>query len=161
MSRRAITWEPWWCGSLQRSLVQTSRKKKKVLGELARHGEVFLLVPTTYMNNSGDAVRKCLDYFKIEIEDLLIVADDIAIPFGTFRYREKGSYGGHNGLLSIEEALGSREYSRLRIGIGDREHGDLADYVLSRFTREEQEKLPGLIDEGVKQIDKWIKLGEE
>jgi len=118
--------------------------------------KVILLLPKTYMNLSGKAVRKVLDYYKIDLAHLIVTADDIALDFGILRFREKGSAGGHNGLKDIESHLGTQEYKRLRLGIGDREHGLLEDYVLTPFTPQERELLPKVIEEGAEVLDKLI-----
>ena len=123
--------------------------------------KVMLLLPLTYMNKSGEAVKSCMDYFQVSLEKALVVADDIYLPFGQFRLRKEGSAAGHNGLKSIESHLGSQEYSRLKVGIGDREHGELADYVLARFSSEEQQTLPSLIDWAVSILDLYISRGIE
>ena len=95
---------------------------------------LVLLKPSTYMNLSGKAVRYWLDAEKIPRENLLVVVDDIALPFGTFRMRTKGSAGGHNGLKNITELLGTEEYSRIRFGIGgDFPRGHQVDYVLGHW----------------------------
>lgn len=97
---------------------------------------LVLLKPSTYMNLSGKAVRYWLDAEKIPRENLLVVVDDIALPFGTFRMRTKGSAGGHNGLKNITELLGTEEYSRIRFGIGgDFPRGHQVDYVLGALER--------------------------
>lgn len=143
----------------------TFKKERDFKGELARgaYGEqkVTLLLPTTYMNLSGDSVRKVCDFYKIALEDLIIVTDDIALPFGVLRFRERGSAGGHNGLKSIESQLGTQEYPRLRVGIGDREHGLLEDYVLSTFSKDEKEKLPEVIDQAAEFLKNWLEQKKE
>lgn len=104
---------------------------------------IFLLKPSTYMNLSGNAVRYWMQKENIPLDNLLIVVDDISLPFGTLRLRAKGSDGGHNGLKHIASTLGTQNYSRLRFGIGnDFPKGCQIDYVLGRFTPEEQEILP-------------------
>ena len=111
-------------------------------GEVEGH-KVVLLKPLTYMNLSGKAVRYWLDAEKIPRENLLVVVDDIALPFGTFRMRTKGSAGGHNGLKNITELLGTEDYARMRCGVGgDFARGHQVDYVLDEWTVEEREKLP-------------------
>lgn len=108
---------------------------------------IHLLLPETYMNESGQAVRAILHFYKGLAPDVLIVHDDIAIPFGSLRIRMRGSPGGHNGLKSIEACLGSPNYPRLKVGIGDeREERDLKDHVLAPFTDEEQKELSKFID---------------
>lgn len=104
---------------------------------------VLLLKPSTYMNLSGKAVRYWLDAEKIPLENLLVVSDDIALPFGTLRMRPKGSAGGHNGLKNIAELLGTEEYARMRFGVGgDFPRGHQVDYVLGEWTAEEREAMP-------------------
>lgn len=103
----------------------------------------ILLKPTTYVNLSGRAVNYWLKKENIQVENLLVLVDDIALPFGTIRLRAKGSDGGHNGLRSISDILGTNEYPRLRFGIGDNFHkGFQVDYVLSEWTKEEVNHLP-------------------
>ena len=120
-----------------------------------------LLLPLTYMNESGLAVRKCVDYYKIPIEQVIIVTDDVALPFGQLRLRAQGSCGGHNGLRSVEAHLGTQDYSRLRIGVSNRGEGDLADYVLGRFTQEEQRELPEIVDKAIEALELWLMKGIE
>ncbi len=104
---------------------------------------LILLKPSTYMNLSGKAVRYWLDAEKIDRENLLVVVDDIALPFGTLRMRPKGSAGGHNGLKNICEMLGTEEYARIRFGIGGNfARGQQVDYVLGHWTDEERKALP-------------------
>lgn len=105
------------------------------------------VMPSTYMNLSGKAVRFHRDKYDLPLGQILVITDDLSLPFGAVRLRPKGSDGGHNGLKSIQELLGSDAYPRLRIGIGsDFPKGAQADYVLSPFSAEESEKLPELLD---------------
>ena len=119
----------------------------------ARYGDVaearykgrtlVLLKPSTYMNLSGKAVRYWMDAEKIAPENLLVISDDIALPFGTLRIRQRGSAGGHNGLKNIAELLGSEDFARMRFGVGgDFPRGHQVDYVLGEWTAEEREALP-------------------
>jgi PTH1 family peptidyl-tRNA hydrolase len=102
--------------------------------------------PLTYMNNSGESVAGLARYFNINHEELLVVVDEAALPFGKLRARARGSAGGHNGLKSIIECLGTTEFSRLRLGVGRGDgRRDLADHVLARFERGEQADLEALI----------------
>lgn len=104
--------------------------------------ELLLLKPSTFMNLSGVAVRYWMNKEKLPLNQLLIVVDDIALPFGTIRIREAGSEGGHNGLKSISEHLGTRNYARLRFGVGNEfVKGGQADYVLGQFSDEEKTQL--------------------
>ncbi|MBT1705327.1 aminoacyl-tRNA hydrolase [Chryseosolibacter indicus] len=104
---------------------------------------VHLIKPSTYMNLSGKAIAYWLNELKIEKQNLLVVVDEIALPFGSLRLRTKGSSAGHNGLKNIELLLGGQEYSRLRVGIGNTfNQGKQVDYVLGKFSKEEFEKFP-------------------
>ena len=122
--------------------------------------QIHMIFPTTYMNLSGKAVRYYLDKLGISMKQLLVVTDDIALPFGKLRLRAKGSDGGHNGLKNINEVLGSQQYPRLRFGVGsDFFRGQQVDYVLSPFTDEEMESLPLLIDKCVEGILSFTSIG--
>ncbi len=114
--------------------------------ELSHRGrKLVLLKPQTFMNLSGKAVRHHLDALKLPIENLLVLTDDIALPFGTLRLRGKGSDGGHNGLKNIQDLLGTTKYPRLRIGVGDDfAKGQQVDYVLSGFAPDEMQQLDKL-----------------
>jgi len=114
--------------------------------------EMLLVKPTTLMNNSGEAVSKILSFYKQPLEDLIIIYDDIDLPLGKTRFREKGSAGTHNGMRSIIEHLGSENFKRIRIGIESRgnlspKQQDLSSYVLSDFTKEELIMLKTAIQE--------------
>ena len=105
--------------------------------------QILLLKPSTYMNLSGKAVRYWMEQEKIPIENILIISDDIALPFGTFRMRKNGSEGGHNGLKNITELLGDNQYARMRFGVGgDFPRGHQVDYVLGDFSDEENKLMP-------------------
>ena len=104
---------------------------------------LVLLKPSTYMNLSGKAVRYWMEAEKIAPENLLVVSDDIALPFGTLRMRARGSAGGHNGLKNIAELLGTEDYARMRFGVGgDFPKGHQVDYVLGEWSDEERKALP-------------------
>lgn len=123
---------------------------------------LHLIKPNTYMNLSGKAVSYWLNELKVPTENLLVIMDDVALPFGKMRMRSKGSSAGHNGLKNIELMLNSQEYPRLRFGIGDDFHkGKQADYVLSNFTNEEFEALPALIQKAVDMILSFCTIGVE
>lgn len=117
--------------------------------EIKHKGKSFTLVkPTTYMNLSGKAVAHYLTSLKIPVENMLVITDDLALPYGKLRMRAKGSAGGHNGLKHIEETLGTHEYARLRFGVGDNfSKGRQVDYVLSPFGQEELQQLPELTEQ--------------
>lgn len=117
-----------------------AKKHKAVIGTGVIEGhKVVLAMPQTYMNLSGESVRALMDYYKCDLEDLIVIYDDISLDVGKLRIRAKGSAGGHNGIKNIIAHLGTQEFSRIRVGIGEKPpRMDLADYVLGRFTREEQ-----------------------
>ena len=136
----------------------------------ARYGDVaevkykgrtlLLLKPSTYMNLSGKAVRYWLDAEKIGVENLLVVSDDIALPFGTLRLRPKGSAGGHNGLKNIAELLGTEEFARMRFGIGgDFPRGHQVEYVLGEWTDEERQAMPERLKLFVDAIRSFVTQG--
>lgn len=119
--------------------------------------ETYILKPTTYMNLSGKSVNYWLNSLKIPIDQMLIITDDLALPFGTIRLKSIGSGGGHNGLGNIEETLNSREYPRLRFGIGsDFAKGKQVDYVLSRFSDAEQLLLEEKIEQAANAVHSFI-----
>lgn len=119
---------------------------------------VHLLLPTTYMNESGQAVKLYLDYYKIPSGSLCVVCDDVHLAFGQMRLRTIGSDGGHNGLKSIYHRLHSHHYLRLRVGIGRTLHSGqtMADYVLELFTQEECAALPNIVEKGSREIQRLI-----
>lgn len=105
--------------------------------------KVILAKPQTYMNLSGESIRGLVDYFKVdEAQELLIIYDDISLPPGQIRIRKKGSAGGHNGMKSIIQHLGTDVFMRIKVGVGEKpKKYDLADYVLDHFTKEEREEM--------------------
>ncbi len=122
----------------------------------------ILLKPTTYMNLSGRALNYWLTKEKIELDKLLVLVDDLALPFGTIRLRAKGGAGGHNGLENINQVLGRNDYARLRFGIGDHFHqGFQVDYVLGEWDREEKKELPEKIDACIEIIKSFGTIGTE
>ena len=118
-----------------------------------------LLKPLTFMNLSGDSVSCVMRYQPIDLAHLLIVTDDVSIPFGMMRLKINSGAGGHNGLKSIEESLQTIRYARLRLGVGDRTEGDLSSHVLGRFTSEEEVALPAFLERAVEAIEIFIKNG--
>ncbi|MEA5048720.1 MAG: aminoacyl-tRNA hydrolase [Eubacteriales bacterium] len=120
----------------------TKRGFSGVYGEGVYGGErVVLVKPTTYMNLSGDCIQAVLHFYKCPVERLIVLYDDIELPVGTLRIREKGSAGTHNGMRSIIACVNSENFPRIRIGVGDRNGGDLKDYVLGRPGKGEQAEL--------------------
>lgn len=129
---------------------------------LLEENRIFLLLPTTYVNESGRAVQYYRNFFQISMQTILIIVDDLALPFGTMRLRQKGSSGGHNGLKSIEKYLGTQNYARLRIGIGkENTLIDKVQFVLEPFAKEEQKELSTIIEEAIVIITTFISEGEQ
>lgn len=126
---------------LKRTSMKMTQHKFKCDFETVRIGgeKVLLVQPQTFMNLSGEGVRPLLDYFKIETENIAVIYDDLDLPTGRIRLREKGGHGGHNGIKSLITHLGTKEFKRIRIGIG-RPIGQMAvvDYVLQMFQKEEE-----------------------
>jgi PTH1 family peptidyl-tRNA hydrolase len=133
------------------------------VAEFKHKGRQFILIkPTTFMNLSGKAVNYWLQAKKIPKENLLVVVDELALPFGKLRMRPKGSAAGHNGLKNIEALTGGADYARLRFGVGDDFHkGQQVDYVLSNFSQEEIDNLPPLMDKAGEMILSFGTLGIE
>jgi PTH1 family peptidyl-tRNA hydrolase len=131
--------------------------------EISHKGKMLHLIkPTTFMNLSGKAVSYWMQELKIPKENVLIIVDDLAIPFKSVKIKPKGSPAGHNGLKSIEGLLGSNEYPRLRFGIGDNfPKGRQVDYVLSGFDHDEILELPALIDRSIEMIKGFATIGVE
>lgn len=118
-----------------------TKKHKALIGKGVIEGQkVILAMPLTYMNLSGESVRELVDYYKINPSDeLIVIYDDINLAPGKLRIRAKGSAGGHNGIKNIIAHLGSQEFPRVRIGVGEKPKGwDLVDYVLGKFSRDEE-----------------------
>ena len=114
-------------------------------GKLYRSANTFFLKPTTFMNLSGKSLLPVKQFFKIELEDIIVIHDDIDLPFGALRFKKGGGHGGHNGLRSIDVMLG-KEYLRVRVGVGKPEHrSQVADYVLHNFDVDEEAQLDKLI----------------
>lgn len=122
--------------------------------------EIWLCEPQTYMNASGEAVGALMRYFQIPLAGLLVIVDDADLPLGRVRLRPDGSSGGHHGLESVERALGTRQFARLRVGIG-REAGarEITDYVLSRFDEREARQLEKILDVACDQVVCWSTAG--
>ena len=128
------------------------RPEKSWQAEVARAGDLLLCKPLTYMNLSGQSVLPLSQFYKIEPAQVLVILDDMALPLGKLRFRKDGSAGGHNGLKSIIEQLGTNFIPRLRVGIGSAER-DAVDHVLGRFTLEERPALEQSLDRALEAID--------
>jgi len=121
-----------------------------------------LLKPSTYMNLSGKAVRYWMNELRIPLEQLLVISDDLNIPFGTLRLRKNGSAGGHNGLTNINELLGTQDYARIRVGIGNEfGRGQQIDYVLGALDDEEMEQMKEISKRAIEGIKAWATIGAD
>ena len=110
------------------------------------------------MNRSGLAVKQVMDYFPVEIEDIMVICDDFNLPFGTLRFRNKGSAGGHNGLKSIINHLHTEEFARMRMGIGS-QFADAVSFVLDNFNRDENTQMKALLPISTEAVQCWIENG--
>ena len=119
--------------------------------------QVILVKPLSFMNLSGDVVRKYVDYFKIDVSDILIIHDDLDMPVGKIKLKQNGSSGGHNGIKDISLKLGTEEFKRLKVGIANNKNMDTKDYVLGRFSKEEKELIDNAIRETKQIIDDYFK----
>lgn len=121
---------------------KTEKKLKSDIAKFKLNGEdIVLIKPLTYMNLSGEAVRAVIDFYKISLEDVLIIYDDISLDIGRVRFRGSGSDGGHNGIKSIIQHVGSKDFARLKIGIGPQPNIPSEAYVLQNFTEEQLKEL--------------------
>ena len=140
------------------------KKHKAVCGKGVIEGhKVLLAMPQTYMNLSGESVRELVDYYKIDPEEeLIVIYDDINLAPGKLRIRPKGSAGGHNGIKSIIAHLGTEEFPRIRVGVGDKpKNYDLADWVLGHFPKEQLDDVRAGIDKAVKAVPVVLDRGIE
>lgn len=131
-------------------------KHKAVCGTGYINGQkVILAKPQTYMNLSGESVRELSNYYKVSNEEIIIIYDDISLDVGKIRIRKKGSAGGHNGIKSIIQQIGTQEFPRIKVGVGNKpKEWDLADYVLGRFSKEDRE----MIDVTTKEVAKACEI---
>ena len=133
------------------------RKGRALVGKGIIEGQKVLLVkPQTYMNLSGESLRELVNYYKIDEEhELLVIYDDISLEPGKIRIRKKGSAGGHNGIKNIIAQLGTQNFQRIKVGVGEKPKGwDLADYVLGHFSKEDR----GLVDDALKRAAGAVEL---
>ena len=124
--------------------------------------KTLLLSPTTYMNLSGSSVQEARSFFKLPVEDILVLCDDLNLPVGKLRFRSRGSSGGQKGLEDIIRRLATEEFSRLRIGVGTAPEGwDWADYVLGKFTAEERPVIEQAVQQAADAVAVWAREGIE
>ena len=140
------------------SLPLNQSKFKGIYGIGVYNGEkVILLKPLTYMNLSGESIRAVIDYYQIDISDLLVIYDDLDLPVGKIRLRQKGSPGGHNGIKSTVAHLGTQEFNRVRIGIDRPQAGmSVPDYVLGRFQPDEKAPMEEAVKKSAEACSAWL-----
>lgn len=138
---------------ITKGLTTSNINKANFKAEVQKSGYNLFVKPNTYMNHSGEAVIAIKEYYKIDIENIIVIHDDLDLPFGTVKFKIGGGHGGHNGLKSIDSHI-SKEYIRIRIGIGKPTNKqDVANYVLSNFSKEELNKLEGIISHTISAIE--------
>ncbi|MCB1111940.1 MAG: aminoacyl-tRNA hydrolase [Chlamydiales bacterium] len=140
----------------------TFKDEKRFQGLVARGQigdvKVHLLLPTTYMNESGRSVRKYINFYRFRTGQVIVATDDVDLPYGQLRLRESGSAGGHNGLKSIQQHLGTQHYTRLRLGVGQKNEGqEMTSHVLGRFSAEEKQQLPEILQQGTEVLLRLLK----
>lgn len=137
----------------------TFKEDKKLKCFITKMGENILIKPTTFMNLSGESVRAVMDYYKIDVKDILIVYDDIALDLGRIRFRANGSDGGHNGIKSIIKHIGTQNFDRLKIGIGPQPNIPSENYVLQNFPKEHLEELKEVLKRADQAIEYYLANG--
>lgn len=137
----------------------TFREEKKLKCFITKFNDNILIKPTTFMNLSGEAVRAVMDYYKIDVKDILIVYDDIALDLGRIRFRANGSDGGHNGIKSIIKHVGTKDFDRLKIGIGPQPNVPSENYVLQNFPKEQLEELKNILKTADEAIEFYLENG--
>lgn len=138
-----------------------TKKHKALCGSGYIEGQkVLLLKPQTYMNLSGESLRAAVDFYKVDPEDIIVIFDDISLDVGQLRIRAKGSAGGHNGIKSIIAHLGTQEFMRIKVGVGEKPSGwDLADYVLGKFPKSDLPYVEDAVKDGSKAVSVIVQQG--
>lgn len=136
-------------------------KNKAFVGDgMIRNKRVLLVKPQTYMNLSGESVREIVNFYKIPQERFVVIFDDTSLPCGSVRIREKGSHGGHNGIRNIIDQMGTDQFNRIKVGIGEKPSGwDLADYVLGKFNEDDLPAMDEGMDKAVKGVELMLSRG--
>ena len=149
----------------ERKSIPVQRLKFKALTNTTQLGgaQVLLMKPVTYMNLSGEAVRQAADFYKVPPEHVLVVSDDVSLPVGRLRIRRGGSAGGHNGLKSIIQQLGTDQFPRLKVGVGEKPHPDydLADWVLGKFVGDDKKTIDAAIKRAADAVECYIQDGPD
>lgn len=149
--------------ALDNNLSFKQENKLKCLITKFKHNneDILLVKPTTFMNLSGEAVRTVMDYYKIEIKDILIIYDDIALDLGRIRLRANGSDGGHNGIKSIIKNIGSKDFARLKVGIGPQPNIPSENFVLQNFSKEQLPFLKDILNTSIEAVEFYLDNGME
>jgi PTH1 family peptidyl-tRNA hydrolase len=137
------------------------KQENKLKSFIARDIDIILMKPATFMNLSGEAVRAVMDYYKIEVNDILVVYDDLALDLGVIRFRADGSDGGHNGIKSIIKHLGTKDFARLKIGIGPQPPIPSESFVLQNFPKEQLDGLKTVLKKSVEAVEFYLANGME
>ena len=149
----------------ERARVPVQKLKHRALTNTLEVGgvKVLLMKPVTYMNLSGEAVRPAADFYKIPPEHIIVISDDTALDVGKLRIRKGGSAGGHNGLKSIIQHLGTDQFPRIRVGVGKKPHPDydLADWVLGKFQGEDRKAIAAAVERCADAVECYIKEGPD
>lgn len=140
---------------LEKNNIALSEKFQSFFG---KKDDVLYLLPKTYMNLSGRAVVELMNFYKLNIKDIIVICDDTTLELGTLRFRKDGSHGGHNGLKSIINLTGSSDFDRLKVGVGPiPENIPIENFVLSNFTQDEQEKLNKVTSLAAEAVEEYLK----
>ena len=137
------------------------KEETKLKCFFAKYDDIIFIKPTTYMNLSGEAVRAVMDYYKIDVKDILVIYDDIALDLGRIRFRANGSDGGHNGIKSIIQHVGTKNFDRLKIGIGPQPNIPSENYVLQNFPKENLPELKSVLTTSVEAVKYYLNNGIE
>lgn len=134
----------------------TFKEDKKLKCLIAKNRDILFIKPTTFMNLSGEAVRAVMDYYKIDTKDLLIIYDDIALDLGKIRFRANGSDGGHNGIKSIIKHVASKDFDRLKIGIGPQPNIPSENFVLANFQKDQLDILKEVLNKSIEAVEFYL-----
>ncbi len=132
------------------------KEEKKLKCLLAKKDDIIFIKPTTFMNLSGEAIRAVMDYYKIDVKDILIIYDDLSLELGKIRFRANGSDGGHNGIKSIIQHVGTKNFDRLKIGIGPQPSIPSEVFVLANFPKEQHEVLKSVLNKSVEAVKFYL-----
>jgi PTH1 family peptidyl-tRNA hydrolase len=158
-SRHNIGWDVFEELSFSNELKWTDKFKGQYAVHNCEEGKIYLLKPQTFMNLSGESVIPLMQFFKIQPENILVIHDELDLPFGTIAFKNGGGLAGHNGLKSITLHLGNQDFKRVRMGIGRPVHGDVSNWVLSGYTGEDKDFFRPFLQGTAKALEEYIKLG--